>query len=242
MVRATSSRIVLCGAVVSAIAYFAGNLELGAAEAKKSDPKEADAASSFGSAADGVNTTTGTVLSTGPQSVDLSSDNRRTSFYANKSAKDTLALIHELVPSDKVTITWTQKDARKWIQKIEGRGSVEGFVTAKTADGLEVTPDSGFSQRAWFPWAGLSTEDAAKLNASATKRLNRAKVGDRVQLTWQISDAKRAVDVKTVAKAPTNKSSSKSSSNAAHHSPHYYVPSHLHAPTAKGMMWRARRL
>ena len=189
-----------------------------------------------------MNATTGTVLSTAAQSVDLSSDNRRTSFYANKAAKDTLALIHDLVPSDKVTISWTQKDARKWIQKIEGRGSVEGFVTAKTDDGLEVTPDSGYSQRAWFPWAGLSTEDAAKLNASATKRLNRVKVGDRVQLTWQISDAKRSVDVKTVAKAPTNKSSSKSSSGAAHHSPHYYVPSHLHAPTAKGLVWRARHI
>jgi hypothetical protein len=232
----------LCGAVVGAVAYFAGNLELGAAEAKKSDPKDADAKSAFGSSADGVSTTTGTVLSTAAQSVDLTSDGRRMSFYANKAAKDTLALIHELVPSDKVTITWTQKDARKWIEKIEGRGSVEGNVTAKTADGLEVTPENGNPQRAWFPWAGLSSEDAAKLNATTTKRMNRVKVGDRVQLTWQITDAKRAVDVKVVGKAPTNKSSSKSSSSAAHRPPHYQAPNYIHAPTGARLLWRARHL
>jgi hypothetical protein len=160
----------------------------------------------FGSNADGTEKTAGTVVSTKPQSVDLKLTSGQITFHAAKGAKEILGTIAQLAPQDPVTITWTQKSGRKWIQKIEGRGTVEGVVFARTDVWITVKPDSGAPQTLVFPWAGRSLEEIAKLDQNLMKRISRAKVGDKARLTWEISDAKRVVDVKYLSKNPAKKS------------------------------------
>jgi hypothetical protein len=224
--RGMPNRCPLWAAILGAAACLATGLDAGAAESKKAEPK-------FGSGAEGVNTTTGRVISTASQSVELKSDTTQVTFYATKTSKAILAIVGQLAPSDNVTITWTQKDGRKWIQKIEGRDTVEGLVTARTDLGIVVKPDNGDPQNLLFPWAGVPKEDVAKLDQKALKRASQAKVGDRVRGTWEISDAKRMVDVKYLAKAPGNKSSSNAAGQRS---------SENHTPSVNGLLRRARHM
>ncbi len=177
--------------------------------------------SGFGSGADGVEKTAGTVVSTTPQSIDLKLTSGQITLHApksaNKNAKEILAIIGQLAPDDSVTVSWTQKDGRKTIQKIEGRGTLEGVVTARTEAWVNVKPDKGDPQKLLFPWAGLTPQDAAKLDQKLMKKIGRTAVGDKAQLTWEISDAKRVVDVKYLSKAPAGKSQANTASKKPGH-------------------------
>jgi len=187
----------------------------------------------FGSGADGVEKTAGTVVSTTTQSVDLKLSNGQITFHAVKRAKEILFTIGQLAPQDSVTITWTQKDGRKWIQKIEGRGTLDGVVTARTDAWVNVKPDNGDPQKFLFPWAGRSPEEVAKLDQKVAKKISRARVGDKARVTWEISDAKRVVDVKYLSKAPAEKSKSHTASpQAASHN----------RPPARRLLNQAKRI
>jgi hypothetical protein len=71
------------------------------------------------------------------------------------------------------------------------------------------------------------------LDQNLLKKISRAKVGDKVRGTWEISDAKRVVGVKYLAKAPGNKTPSNA---AAEHGPQH------HTPSANGPLRRAKRM
>lgn len=233
MKRSMTIRIALWGAVVGMVTNLGMGLEAQAAESKKGDSRKSESRSAFGSGVEGVNTTTGKVASVAGQSVELQSDTGKLTFQANKTSKAILATISQLAPPDKVTITWVQKDGRKWIQKIEGRDTVEGIVTGRTDLVVEVKPDNGAAQRILFPWAGVSPQQVAAMDQKLVKRVGQVRVGDKVRLTWEISDAKRAMDVKYLAKAPGHQPPPKAGvQKGAHH----------HAPAAKGALKRAKRL
>jgi len=209
-------RVAVRGVLAAAAACLATSQECNAGEAKQADAIKPAATSPFGSGAERGNTTTGKVVSTAAASVKVSSDKRDFTFYAAKSAKDVLAIIAQLAPPDTVTITWTQeegkksiqkKGGRKSIQKIEGRGTVEGLVIARTDFGVAVRSENGALQRALFPWTGKTPEEVAKLDKSIVDRVNRAKMGDQIRLTWEISDAKRVADVEYLGTAPSPKPS-----------------------------------
>jgi len=172
--------------------------------------------SGFGSGTDGMEKTDGTVVSTTPQSVDLKLTGGQITLHAaksaNKSTKEVLSIIGQLAPQDSVTITWTQKDGRKLIQKIEGRGTLDGVVTARTDAWVNVKPENGAPQKLLFPWAGRTPQEVATLDQKLLKKIARARVGDKARLTWEISDAKRVVDVRYLSKTPAEKSPSHAAS------------------------------
>jgi hypothetical protein len=227
-------RFAVWGAVVGTAACLAIHPEARAAESKRGDSKKGQSRSSFGSGAEGVNTTTGKVVSAAGQSVEVQADNGKLTFQANKASKAILATVAQLAPSDNVTITWVQKDGKRWIQKIEGRDTVEGIVTGRTDLAVEVRPEQGAVQRILFPWAGVSPEQVAKMDQQLLKRIGQARIGDKVRLTWEISDAKRAVDVKYLAKAPGQKPPTKAGAqkDGQHH----------HGPAPRQLLKRAKRM
>lgn len=211
-----------------AAGWWLAGIEARAGEAKKDDPKKTEAKGFFGSGADGANTTTGKVVSTAAASVKLSFDNQELAFYVQKNAKAVHATMAQLVPSDEITITWSEKNGRKWIQKIEGHGTVEGLVTAKTDAAIDVKPEKGDPQRLLFPRLSPPAEELSKLDQNTIKKIARVSVGDKARFSWQIAEGKRIVDVKYLAKAPAGKSP-----NA--------TPPH-HGPSPRSLLNRARRL
>jgi len=219
------------GVVAAVVVWAATAFDARAAEEKKAAPKPAEAKGFFGSGAEGVNTTSGRVASTTAQSIEVRAQGRNLTFYAKKADKGMVALIAQLAPPDSVTITWTQKDGRKWVQKIEGRDTVEGFVTGKSNLGIEVTPKDGIPQRALFPWTGKTAEEIANLDEKQMKRMRTAKPGDEVRLTWEISDAKRVTEMKVLTRAPAQRPSGGVGQGTPHHS-----------PSANSVLRRARRM
>jgi hypothetical protein len=239
MLRYSPARIALWGVVLGSSMCLLTGVGARAAEPKKAvEPKKTDAKktepkSSFGSGAEGVNTTTGKVVSVGPLSVELSGDGRNVTFYTTKKSSDIVPLLSQLAPPDNVTITWAQKSGRKWIQKIEGSDTVEGTVAVRNDLGLVVVPDNGGPQVVYFPWAGATPEELAKLDKKAMKQISRVKVGDEVRMTWEISDAKRITEMKVLERAPGQKNPRAAAKQG-----------HLHysGPSAAGIIGRARRM
>lgn len=190
---------------------------------------------SFGSGKDGVSRTSGTVVSIAGQAVELKFEGSQLTFHAPKGSKALLETTAQLAPDDNVTIAWTQKDGKKWIQAVEGRGTVQGLVTGKTNALIEVKPEAGKAQRFSLVGPGGMPPTAGTPEAAVLKRLARAGVGDKVRLTWEITTAgKQAVDVKFLARAAEAKSGSGKA-----------APPKAHAPgntSMKKLRQRARKL
>jgi hypothetical protein len=96
-----------------------------------------------------------------------------------------------------------------------------------------VVPDNGGPQVVYFPWAGATPEELAKLDKKAMKQISRVKVGDEVRMTWEISDAKRITEMKVLERAPGQKNPRAAAKQG-----------HLHysGPSAAGIIGRARRM
>jgi hypothetical protein len=71
------------------------------------------------------------------------------------------------------------------------------------------------------------------LDKNILKKISRANAGDKVRLTWEISEGKRVVDVKFLSKSPGGSPTAKNPRATPQNTPH---------PSARTWMWRARRL
>jgi hypothetical protein len=173
----------------------------------------------------------GSVVSTKAQSVELKVDDNQLTFYAAKTAKGIVETIGQLAPQDNVTITWRQKSDKKWIEKIEGRGTLQGLVTAKADTWIEVTPDKGAPQKFMPAWVGGAPADGGGLDKNMLKKISKSNAGDKVRVTWEISEGKRVVDVKVLARAPNPAPTAKA--------PRPAPQTH---PASRAWIWRARHL
>jgi hypothetical protein len=193
--------------------------------------------SGFGAGDRGVEKTEGSVVSTTPHSVDLKLPEGQITLDAPKGTAKRTKEIHnilsQLVPDDVVTVTWLERDGHKLIQKIEGRGTIEGTVTARTEVWVDVRPEKGAPQKLPFPWAGRTREEMAKLDQNHLKKIERLRVGDKVHVTWEISDAKRVADVRYLSKAPDDKTE--------HHTANQHK-TQKHPQSYKKALSRARRM
>ena len=208
MTRPVAIRIAVWGGLVGAVAWLATARQSRAADTNKTDAAKTDAnktaaskgdvgkidlkgtgleksdsKSSFGSGAVGENRSTGSVVSTKELSVEVTLDGGNLAFYTNKHVKTIVTTLAQLAPGDNVTITWNEKNGRKWIKKIEGQGTVEGKVIARTDLWATIKPAKGDPQQLLFPRLTPSAEELAKVDKNAQKRISQMKFGDTVQAT-----------------------------------------------------------
>jgi hypothetical protein len=187
--------------------------------------------------------TSGTVVSTKELSVDLKADGSQHTFYAAKRDEALIETIAQLAPQDNVTITWRQKGGKKMIDKIEGRGTLQGTVTARTQYWIEVKPDKGAPQRFTPAWVGGSPAEGGGLDKNTLKKMSRAKPGDTVLVAWEISEGKCATDVKVLAKGSGTSATVKAPRTTPPHHPYRHSPNPnpIHAARAH-WIWHYRHL
>ena len=178
-----------------------------------------------GSDRGGAEKTTGAVVSTKELSVELKASGSQHTFYAAKRDQAIIETIGQLAPQDNVTITWRQKGGKKIIEKIEGRGTLQGTVTARTDFWIEVKPDKGAPQRFTPAWVGGAPAEGGGLDKNTLKKMLRAKPGDKILLTWEISEGKCAVDVKVLVKGPGTSPTVKAPRTIPPY--HYAYPPHM---------------
>ena len=116
-------------------------------------------------------------------------------FHASKKKKLTIHTVSQLLSGDEVTITWDEGQGKKWIQAINGRGTVAGTVTGRSGSWIEVAPEGKKPQRFFPPWRGGNPAQGGGLDREVLEKMAAAKIGDAVLLTWEIPEGKRAVNV-----------------------------------------------
>jgi ferric-dicitrate binding protein FerR (iron transport regulator) len=119
-------------------------------------------------------------------------------FHAPKSKQLTVREVSQLVPGDEISVAWIEEEGKKWIQEINGRGTVEGVVTGLGDRWIEVTAEGRRAAKFIPPWRGGNPSEGGGLDKEVLKKLGRVRVGNRVLLTWEMPEGKRVVDVKVL--------------------------------------------
>jgi hypothetical protein len=142
--------------------------------------------------------TKGTVVSAENGWVRLKVGNEAISFAVPRFPKIAALEASQLTPGDEVTVTWILDGGRKCLKDVEGRGTIVGAVTALGDTWVEVTAPGGKAQRFVPPWVGGSPDRGGGPDREVLKKLGRLRVGMKVELTWEMPEGRRVVDVKAV--------------------------------------------
>jgi hypothetical protein len=119
-------------------------------------------------------------------------------FYVPKMKKLTVQEVSQLRPGDEVGVIWIEEEGKKWIQDIVGKGVIVATVSGLGDRWIEVTAAGKDAQRFRPPWRGGNPSQGGGFDKEVLRMLGAVRVGDRVQLTWEIPEGKRVVDVKVL--------------------------------------------
>ncbi len=139
--------------------------------------------------------TTGTVVLTSDHVIQLKAG-KQDVFQARGDADLIRREIAELVPGDKITISWSSRQGSKFIESIHGKGTIRGTVSGKGDTWIEIAPEEGRTQKFRAPWRGGQPHQGGGPDQEIVKKIASLKVGAKVALDWEILEGKRAVDIR----------------------------------------------
>ena len=156
--------------------------------------REPGANQAFAGEAEG-NRTKGEVTALTDFSVTLKVENESVTFHVPKNNKLAIHEVGQLLPGDKITVTWAEDDSRKWVRDIDGEGVIEGHVTSLGDAWIEVQVESGRRLRYRAPWRGGNPSDGGGPDREVVRKLGGVRVGDQVAVTWAMPEGKRLMNV-----------------------------------------------
>lgn len=122
--------------------------------------------------------------------------------------KEIVAAIKKLPVSNLVEVAWEVQEKSRRIVSVKiiapekKEGTVDGVVTAKGENWIDVKPKDGPTERYMARWIGGMPKDGGGMDKAMVAAIAAAKLGDTVQVKWLFDERKRAVSLTVTAPAP----------------------------------------